>query len=443
MKKTTSLISFIAIFLCNFVSAQITLNKPSDLSKGTVLTNQTSTVVKYSKGTLGNWLQYHPKEFNTLTTEQKNRMAPYYSWALEDYFEKFPVPKKLNSNLLWLRNLYCLTLPIKCANPPAPNQVVGLSIKNGQYLVDACGNKVILRGVNMGAIFSVNFGETELAEIAETGANCVRLVLGKQYKDWSQGGTLTNFTGVQLEKIVTDCINKNMIPIVELQDYTGSSQPEIDLPLAVEWWTSADIKNVLQKYQKSIILNIANEPAGFKVDFIIYKNACIQAIANLRAAGYTCPLMIDAPDGGKDHSFFVENAAAIMAADSKSSVIFSVHTYWPTQGKWHTYSDDKIKNNFVELNNLNLPVVIGELPAADVQDKSYYINYSLLMSQCAQYGFGYTIWWWGCYNSKDGNNELSMTQTGLYNELQGAGKTMALTDANSIQKTAVKACNLK
>lgn len=324
---------------------------------------------------------------------------------------------------------------------PDIDHTTGLHVKDDQYLADKCGNKVVLRGVNMGNVYAVDFGMKELEEIEKTGANSVRIVLEQNYKDWSRGGAVTAVTGTKIEPLITSCLAKGMIPVLELHDFTGTANVTTDLPKATQWWTKSDIKSVMLKYQKSIIVNIANEPDNGSASDATYRDANLTAIKALRNAGYTCPIMIDAPNWGKDHVFFLYEGKALMEADPLHNLLFSVHAYWPTNGAFGNYSDTNIIDNLKALKSSGLPIVLGELAAADIQNGiAYPINYSLLMKLCQENGFGYLAWWWGFYNNPGANNQLSMTNDGLYTGLHGAGFIIAYDDLNSILDTSKKIC---
>ena len=130
-----------------------------------------------------------------------------------------------------------------------------------------------------------------------------------------------------------------------------------------------------------------------------------------------------------------------MDADPLHSLIFSVHAYWPTNGANGNYSDAKILANMNELKGTGLPITIGELAIADIQGGlTYNINYRLLMKLCQENEFGYLVWWWGFNSNPDANNQLSMTNDGLFTGLQGSAKVIASDDANSIKNTSVKFC---
>lgn len=317
----------------------------------------------------------------------------------------------------------------------------GLHVVDGKFVADAAGNRLVLRGVNMGSAFADGFGTAEIPEIEKTGANAVRLVLQRQY-DNSGSGTMT---AAQVESLITSCIDKGMVPILELHDYTGTSDVSGSLGQATAWWTSGDMKPMLMKYQKSIIINIANEPDDGSANGSGYSSANMDAVRSLRAAGYSCPFMIDAPGWGKDPDFFVEHGKELMDADPLHNLIFSVHTYWPTTGAYGNYSDAQITTYLNNLGNSGLPVVLGEIAAVDDQDANGLrpINYKLIMRLCQQNQLGYLVWWWGFVAPEGSNNAESMTPDGSYNGLLGAGKIMAVTDVNSIKSTAKRAEGLK
>ena len=324
--------------------------------------------------------------------------------------------------------------------PISPNSD-GLHVVDGKFVADAAGNRLVLRGVNMGSAFADGFGMAEIPEIEKTGANAVRLVLQRQY-DNSGTGTMT---AAQIEPLITSCIDRGMVPVLELHDYTGTSDVSGSLGQATAWWTSADMKPMLLKYQKSIIINIANEPDDGSAAGNTYSTASTDAVRNLRAAGYSCPLMIDAPGWGKDPDFFVQHGKELMDADPLHNLILSVHTYWPTTGAYGNYSDAQITADLNKLGSSGLSVVLGEIAAIDDQDANGIkpINYKLIMRLCQQNQLGYLVWWWGFAAPAGSNNAESMTPDGTYSGLLGAGKIMAVTDANSIKNTAQRAVGLK
>jgi len=66
------------------------------------------------------------------------------------------------------------------------------------------------------------------------------------------GGLDNNY----LEMIIKRCIDTRMIPMIELHDVTGSSNVN-DLLNCAQWFSNN--MAMLKKYQKYVLINIANE----------------------------------------------------------------------------------------------------------------------------------------------------------------------------------------
>jgi hypothetical protein len=118
---------------------------------------------------------------------------------------------------------------------------------SGRYLYAPDGEKIVLRGVNSMNVVSDPSGIKSLPEIAKTGANVVRIM----WMAWGGGGD-------KLDIIIGNCVQNKMIPIIELHDATGKWQK---LDSVVDYWLRPDVVAAIQKHQKYLVLNIANEPA--------------------------------------------------------------------------------------------------------------------------------------------------------------------------------------
>jgi mannan endo-1,4-beta-mannosidase len=105
--------------------------------------------------------------------------------------------------------------------------------------------------------FNRNFALNSIPAIAKTGANSIRI----QWRINLQGGLNT----AHLDKVIQVSINNKLVPIVQLHDATGSSDPKT-LENCATWFKN----NValLNKYKKYLIVNIANEWVFFKMSFM-------------------------------------------------------------------------------------------------------------------------------------------------------------------------------
>lgn len=309
----------------------------------------------------------------------------------------------------------------------------------GKNLTDDCGQNIILKGVNHGNIWAPNWGLDEMPQIALTGSNTVRICLERNKTNYDNNGNPFSVPVVasNIEPIIQSCLTNNMIPILELHDFTQLSATQTavqSLPLATAFWTRPDILALLKKYQNYLILNIANEPEHFDTTELQYYNANKTAILALRTAGLNLPIMIDGYGWAGDHNFFVNYAGTLQNDDPLHKIIFSVHAYWENT------LNTEILSRFQALDAVNVPIVFGEI-SKSLSSAATTINYQYLMQLCTTYNKGYMAWWWG-FTNPTSNNVLSMTPTGLYSGLTGFGSVIAISDLNSIQNTAVRPIKL-
>jgi mannan endo-1,4-beta-mannosidase len=303
-----------------------------------------------------------------------------------------------------------------------PMQQLGslLSI-SGRELKDNCGQSIVLRGANITSIWMADNGIGELAELAKTGANCARIVL-----DMNHNAAFT-------EPIIQACLSNKMIPIIEIHDFTGNPNniPTAILPQAAAYWIASDRLALIQKYQNYLIVNLANEPESWNgTTEDDYYQANKTAIITMRNAGIQCPIMIDGMHFGQDHLFFVHKGATLLSDDPLHKLLYSVHAYWIGE----TTTD--IDTRFNEMNQANLPFVIGELAKNADGAAAESVKYQYIMEKTQTYNMGWLAWWWGNLDAGQ-NNGLSMTPTGLYNDLTGAGLIMAKTSPYSIKNTSI------
>jgi hypothetical protein len=91
----------------------------------------------------------------------------------------------------------------------------------------------------------------------------------------------------------------------------------------VDWWVAheADFEPLMDQ----ILINVANEWGPSDSD--TWESEYVTAIGRLRAAGYTCPLMIDTGGCGQDDGDLVNHAQAVFDADPQKNLVFSLHLY--------------------------------------------------------------------------------------------------------------------
>jgi mannan endo-1,4-beta-mannosidase len=256
----------------------------------------------------------------------------------------------------------------------------GFSISNGQ-LVDNNGTPFVMRGVNYPYTwFQSRNTQQDLAAIAATGSNTVRVVL-------STGGQWARVNGPQVAQIIQWCKDLRMIAVLEVHDSTGWSEQAtaVNISNAVQYWTSSDIRAAIDGQEDFVIINIANEPFGNSTTASYFPNTR-DAIIALRSAGLTHNIMVDAANWGQDWSNEMRNRAMeLWNADTRRNLTFSVHMYEVYQ------SLAPIQAYMQAFDDMALPLVIGEFgPVNNGQP----VDSDSVIAQSAQRGNGYIGWSW-------------------------------------------------
>ena len=268
----------------------------------------------------------------------------------------------------------------------------------GRHLYDRCGEKVILRGVNKMTVWTDIDGEA-FPEIAQTGANCVRIV-------WVTTGSVAKF-----DAAITRCYENKMIPMVELHDATGEWD---QLPAMVDWWVQPEVVSVIQKHEEYLLVNIANE-CGEQVSANDFKAGYTTAVTRMREAGIHVPLIIDGADWGKDIDVLQAAGPDLITADPDHNLLFSVHMWWIDA--WG-YPEERIPAEISESVEMNLPLIVGEFAHTAVGCEGV-INYKLIMSECQNNEIGWLAWSWGPGNSDC--EEMDMTTDSKFETLRDWG----------------------
>ena len=259
-------------------------------------------------------------------------------------------------------------------NFPVNNATLTVS---GRFLTGRHGENIILRGVDLPLLDDWSFpGSDYLSELAQSGANCVRLQWYMNYNDSDR----PVYTADDLGNFLDRCVAANIIPILMLSDETCQSDPNLINSYFVPFYTNsesysgsqvrdernqADFTTVLKSRQACLILNLANELGYYKwaddpsSALTTYVNAYETAISSMRAAGFTCPLMIDAPDCGITLDAFTSIGAQLVSADPLHNIMLSTHAYWAGYDG-RPYVAPAVA--------ANLPIVFGEI--ANKQDET-------------------------------------------------------------------------
>lgn len=302
---------------------------------------------------------------------------------------------------------------------------------SGRYILGNCGDTLILKGINY-APYNWGYSSNQLRmdQIALTGANAVRI-------PWYASGTPALYANyVYLDSAISKCIQKDMIPIVELHDQTCQNSM-VNLIQLANFYTQAPILAIIQKYKHSLILNVANEalfvnwtanPAQASQDF---QSTYSAIISTLRAANIEVPIMIDGPDCGTNLDILAYVGPGLIANDPLQNIIFSAHTYW------YAFANNDSMTYLNKINhalNSNIPFIFGEV--ANLQDDQilcqYTLNYKPLLSICEAKKIGWLAWSW----DNDGCAQRQISSTGNYANLTTYGDVIVNNAVYGIKNKA-------
>ena len=293
---------------------------------------------------------------------------------------------------------------------------------DGRFLYDRCNEKVVLRGVNEMVVWTAGKdGAPEFTDIAQTGANSVRIV-------WNEEGS-----AAELDTAITNALTAKLIPIVEHHSATGKL-PDVGAKV-VPYWTQADVAQVLVKQQANLLLNIANEAGDDKVTQDAFESTYTAAITVIRGIGFKGPLVIDAPQWGQDIDRLQASGPALIAADPLHNLMFSVHMWWSDP------EGARVKQELQQSADMNLPLVVGEFAqhAVYLCDQSPFA-YSVLLDEANTREIGWLAWSWGGVTNSDcsGMGTFDMTTGGKFGMWTGKWASDVAVDHPQGLKTAVR-----
>jgi mannan endo-1,4-beta-mannosidase len=336
----------------------------------------------------------------------------------------------------WILGSVLLGLAASCAHGAAPAVRPGVAEQprtaetmyvQGRHIYSAAGERVVLRGVNeMFAWASDRTGSWILPEIAKTGANGVRIV------------TTTTFTPADLDAVIRNAIDNGMVPMPECHSATGRWDR---LQSCVDYWIRPEIAAVINRHERWVLLNVANEAGDSAVTAQQFLDGYRSAITQIREAGIRVPLVIDGADWGKEYRNLLASWPALNAHDPERAIIVSAHTYW-------IGSEEEQKNDYryiIEtVTREEIPFVIGEGPTSagwDCKDSPY----AWAMTELERAEIGWLTWSWGAMRNGDCRDpgRFDMTTDGRFgNWMEDWGRLMAVDHPASIRNTSRRPCSI-
>jgi hypothetical protein len=287
---------------------------------------------------------------------------------------------------------------------PPYNTGNGLFVLNGK-LYDSNGVEFRIRGVNLCHYDSTGHSGPG---IARSNANAVRVGFYL-----SSVPTSTYVNTLQTYISDSEVAIATMFYVPGTTTVTSGDQSTADLASVVQnWVTNFQYYSALQQH---LIIDVANEWGP--QNSATWQSAYVSAIASLRAAGYTAPIMIDTGGWGQDTADLLNYAQAVFNSDPQKNVIFSLHVYAGLGSGWTAAS---LNAYALQLQSLaasaGMVFVFGEFgPGNNVGPSPTMLTPQQVIGAAEAAGIGWVGWAWDDNNLAGGassNNSFSMTLNG-------------------------------
>lgn len=243
---------------------------------------------------------------------------------------------------------------------PAPSD--SFSIQDGK-LIDPAGKPFVMRGINVPFAYYFDQSFTALDHVKATGFNSVRVVwCANNYQDNGGRCQPKDFRSpADLDRVLTKISDLQLVTVFNLQNATGQNAVE-PLNAMAEYLMTPEIKAVLLKHKKNVIVNIANEWLGAWDKNRNWVDGYKGVIEKLRKAGLSHVLVVDARGYGQDFSSIEEHARELMQLDK--NLLFSSHMY-------AVYNTDQIvQEKLTFIKNGKIPFMIGEFGCTHYDDST-------------------------------------------------------------------------
>lgn len=178
---------------------------------------------------------------------------------------------------------------------------------------------------------------------------------------------------------------------------TTCKADQASLTAAVDTWVAQ--ASTWQQLNGTGLINIANEWGSSSTAAdkgVGWLTGNLTAIARLRAAGLTMPLVIDAGGCGQDAGTIVKYGQQVFDSDPEGNIIFSVHVY----GSWHNPATASWMQDYstamAQLRATGLPLMIGEFGPYNggTSGSRTLVPTATLIADAEANGWGWMPWSW-------------------------------------------------
>ena len=305
----------------------------------------------------------------------------------------------------------------------APPPVAGVYHVDGRFLEDPCGERMVHRNVEE-MLWNTSWKSPQFVnEIGKTGANGVHLntLMTGTLPGGTQGDT--PYTVAQIENVINRGIQSQMLVELSLDNYSR--------PMDGGLFERADVKALLQRYEKYIAITIKGE--SYNQTEQQWTDDVKARITRVRNAGYRMPLYVLPVYGGRHLPYILNRGAEIEAFDPLHNTVFVWQGYWGVGNHYQNEFGMTLDQAMQRVANQTFPIVVGIQRWSDGYDPATAQNMDWRgqMQRGQQYNIGWRWWTW----RQDNNN---LTTTGFFGNWYTHGAEVALTSPYSIQNTSVR-----
>ena len=274
---------------------------------------------------------------------------------------------------------------------PAYNTGSGFFVYNGQ-LYDPNGNLFRIRGLNQNH-FDVNSSQAMLKAQPNTvryGMWRINTAPTTPNASTYESGAYTQHIANGQFTIITDFVST---PADGNVATSGSANATL-LADVVTWWVNNE--STFAPIMNQIAINIANEwgppLGGINNSDPNWASAYESAIPRLRAAGYTCPLVIDSGSWGEDFADFLNYATAVFNSDPQKNVIFSLHVY---SNAASALSENILPQLAALSASQGMAFIVGEFgPGRNIGPAPTLVTPGQIIQAAEANGLGWMAWAW-------------------------------------------------
>ncbi len=313
--------------------------------------------------------------------------------------------------------------PSLSANTDQQAEKPGLRVKD-RFLYTAENEKVILKGFNGMIVYWDIHGDINFPEIEKTGANCCRIF-------WSLGSPAPK--PEDLDLVLANCIKNKMIPIICLWDATGKWE---NLQKCADYWCAPEITPILKKYEKTLIVNIANEPGNKAMGNEIFTSTYARLVKQLRSSGIRTPLIIDADKWGRNADSVLDTGESLLEQDPEHNLIFSWHLWDPSNYGSGTVAE--IERIITKAASKKICFIVGEFGPCEQTNNcaGTAINWEKLIELAFKNEIGYLPWVW---RWTDAHSCIDFNKAHYGDWVNSPwGESISVTNPYSIKNTAVR-----